>query len=231
MRRKTLNFPTLRLSPIQFTFPLHHDLLQALFLSSSARPSRSFKPRALSKPSLRIFVDLCMQIYIEWNESNERLFVKQKWNMPGASSIKIYIGTNNEERVSARETLFILRMNQRTNHRRRVMTKWFPWELVCKIRIVAKHFQLKTLNDSLERLQLTWQFIVLDRRKRVALSINVRGKRRRWIVGNFLVDCKLHTKRFTLNDFAVDHISRLSGPRRSQDEIQLQQVPFKSLTM
>lgn len=113
----------------QFTFPFPSWFIMPFIPCALAQP-----PMPNTKAPLDECLTIYMQIYFEWKgrwESNERLFVKQKYNMPRASSIKIYIRANNE-RVGGDDLARGASDSwiEKANHRCYVATTWFPWDLI-----------------------------------------------------------------------------------------------------
>lgn len=95
-------------------------------------------------------------------ESDEKypkdLFVKQNCNnMPQVSSIKIYISANNE-RTGRRKISRVTNDSwiDDTNHRR-IMTKWFPWELICIFHAKKSNLNAAKVETS-GRGKLEWKF-------------------------------------------------------------------------
>lgn len=166
MRRKTLNFPILDFRRIN----LHFHSIMIYYRLCSLR--LSFATRALLALSSRkhfskhLALHFCPRYVCKFiSRGTEReqwkTICQTEMNMPRASSIKI-LHCEQIMRRRGSSPLLCLRMNQRTNHRR-VMTKWFPWELICRFGVAAKHFKLKHRNES-------FSFIVLDSRASVALN-------------------------------------------------------------
>lgn len=146
--------------------------------------------------------------------------------MPQVSSIKIYNSANDEEWMRKRRDSgnkwFI---NGETNHRR-IMTKWFPWELIC-ICLPAdlsdsqrKLFPIKNIDDSVERCSRVSRQIIVD------CCLATVGHKRLWKKkmnrGNFPPCFKLATN-YTQNVSARDEtcwscFSCFLGLRSIRDE-------------